>query len=133
MTDPRPLRTAQHEVARAATVTVSDVVEAGLHQTYHSVTVSSCAAREVTVLCHRHLPWVAFADPGRHQAFTPWFVQPPPWAEHFTWCGFTVLDLGFLLAPVAGADLSALGRVEREQVGYGKPRVIGEIAFNRWD
>ncbi|WP_326598158.1 hypothetical protein [Streptomyces sp. NBC_01803] len=95
--------------------------------------MTSVSGERVAVLCHRHVPWVAFAVPTEAAASRPRYLSPPTWADHFSWAGFTVLAPEFLDAPASEADLSALRPVEHEQVSCWKPATIGDIVFNDWD
>ncbi|WP_059010282.1 hypothetical protein [Streptomyces specialis] len=132
-TDLRRFTGACHAAARAASLDVREVAEARPYTTYYTASLTSVRGDHIIVVCHRHVPWVAFAAPDDRVALRERFLSPPQWADQFTWVGFTVLAPDFLQARASLADMSALTSSDRHQVRYWKPATIGDIVFNDWD
>lgn len=103
--------------------------------TYSCTALRGRDGRSVAVVvAHLHLPFVLPAEVAPCSAGVPGALSPEPeWAEVFTGFGFTVLDDATLRIPLAEVDLSALARVEREQVRVWRPATLGELLFNSWD
>ncbi|MFC7259402.1 hypothetical protein [Streptomyces lutosisoli] len=131
-TDMASFRSACFEAARGIGARVDELAFAGV-SSFHAVTVAGRGA-SLVVLCHDHLPVVAFTDtppvPGRPVAR---FVDPPAWAGSFGTVGYRVLHARDLSAPMTEVDLSELAKAELAQVRYWRPEVVGDLLFNWWD
>ncbi|MEU2389635.1 hypothetical protein [Streptomyces sp. NPDC007369] len=140
VTDMRAFRAALYEAARAAGGQVGEVEEQAYPRTFHtaSVVVQGTAGRaeraEHVVLCHAHLPWVAFVRERRDWYADPdGFLAAPPWAGAFAAAGLAVLTGGQLALPLDGVDTSALSRDEWRQVRHHRVTTLGGLLFNAWD
>lgn len=134
LTDRSALRSACASAARHARGRLGETVHRGT-DSFTTTALSAGAGQLVAVVvCHLHLPLVAFtAEPL--PPFTPVtaFIDPPTWAEAFTTEGFQVLDRGELQTPLPCVDLSALDPVELRQVRSWRPELLAELLFNSWD
>ncbi|MEE1752827.1 hypothetical protein [Streptomyces sp. SP18CS02] len=129
-TDLATFRTALYAAARAAGGTVGELEKQSYPCTFHTATVVD-GSGEFIILCHAHLPWIAFAQERRNW-YTEEFLAPPAWSETFGHLGFVVLDRAQLTMPLSGVDTSALSRNEwRAARSYGITTVGGAL-FNAW-
>ena len=90
---------------------------------------------QVTLLAHRHAPFLATAVPAAGSAPTTFVDDPrihaalslsPP-------APFRLLTLRELQAPLDLTGLTALDHAELEQISYWKPSTAGDLIFNYWD
>ncbi|MFD7630134.1 hypothetical protein ACFV7Q_29615 [Streptomyces sp. NPDC059851] len=137
-TDPRAFRAALYAAARAACGRVGEVEERAYPRTFHTASVGvhggAAERTEHIVLCHAHLPWVAFVRERRDWYADPdGFLDAPPWAGAFAAAGFTVLTGGQLAVPLAGVDTAVLSPVEWRQVRLYGVTTLGGLLFNAWD
>lgn len=102
-------------------------------RTFHTVTVTGHGTT-YGVVCHAHLPLVAFLDaPPQEGKPLSGFMDPPPWADAFEAAGLRPLPAGELDTPTTRLDLSDLTEAEHAQIRYWRPRTLGELLFNWWD
>ncbi|MFF8290004.1 hypothetical protein ACF068_12345 [Streptomyces sp. NPDC016309] len=129
-TDVRGFRTALYEAARVAGGRVGEVEERTYPLTFHTASVIDRAGEHV-VLCHAHLPWVAFGR-DRRNWYDEEFLDPPAWASAFTHVGFTVLDRERLATPLTDVDTSGFTRDEWRAVRLYRVTTLGGVLFNTW-
>ncbi|WP_157875840.1 hypothetical protein [Peterkaempfera griseoplana] len=87
-----------------------------------------------TVLCHAHLPVVAFTGtPPMPGLPVRDFMDVPLNTGGFEAEGLRVLSADELGTPVARLDLGDLARAERVQIRHWRPQVLGDLLFNWWD
>jgi hypothetical protein len=126
------LRSACREAARRIGGRVGEVVRAET-SSFHSVTVTGRVKTPV-VLCHAHLPVIAFAGvppvPGQPLSG---FVEAPPWADSFAAAGFRCLSVEELSTPMSRVDVAELAQAELAQIRYWRPEVLSDLLFNWWD
>lgn len=131
-TDPALFRTACFEAARRIGARVTALPLPGA-PSFYAVTLTTRAASH-TVLCHVHLPVVAFTltppAPGRTVCG---FVDPPDWAGGFEAAGLRGLSAECLDTPMSGVEVGDLSRAELAQIRYWRPEVLGDLLFNWWD
>jgi hypothetical protein len=131
-TDVTLFRSVCWEAARGIRGRVSELAGAGASN-FHSVTITSRLEAYV-VLCHAHLPIIAFASappvPGQPLSS---FVDPPPWVAGFEGVGFRCLPVEDLSTPMSGVDVTELAEVELTQIRYWHPGALSDLLFNWWD
>lgn len=131
-TDLTTFRSACWEAARRLGGRVGELPSAGA-ASFHSVTITS-RAEEYFVLCHAHLPVVAFTElppvPGQPPSH---FVNPLPWADTFEAVGFRCLQAEDLSLPMSKVDTAELAEAELTQIRYWRPQALSDLLFNRWD
>jgi len=125
-------RSACWDAARRIGGRVGELTPAGA-SSFHSATITS-RAEEHVVLCHAHLPVVAFTElppvPGQPLAR---FVNPPPWVDAFTAFGFRYLQVEDLSLPMSKVDVAELAEAELSQIRYWRPQALSDLLFNWWD
>ncbi|WP_053750255.1 hypothetical protein [Streptomyces sp. MMG1533] len=125
-------RAACFEAARAVGGRV-DILRIPGPSTFEAVTITG-RGESRTVLCHAHLPLVAFTDtppePGRPLSR---FVDPPSWADGFGAVGLRALRAGELSTPMSRVDVGELAAAELEQARYWQPDALSDLLFNWWD
>ncbi|PIB11412.1 hypothetical protein B1C81_04245 [Streptomyces sp. HG99] len=130
-TDLASFRSACFEATRGIGARTEELAFAGA-SSFHAVTIAGRAGSHA-VLCHDHLPLVAFTGtspvPGRPVSG---FVDPPAWAGGFDAVGLRALPTRDLNAPMASVDLSELANAELAQIRYWRPGVVGDLLFNWW-
>ncbi|MEV6123975.1 hypothetical protein AB0M23_26290 [Streptomyces sp. NPDC052077] len=131
VTGPRSFRAALYAAARAAGGRVGAFEHQEYPRTFHTASVVGRDG-ETVVLCHAHLPWVAFARERRNR-YAEEFLPPPPWAAAFTEAGLTVLGGDLLALPLARVDTSGWGRYEWRRVRLHGVHTLGGVLFNAWD
>ncbi|MCP9986382.1 hypothetical protein LUX01_06410 [Streptomyces sudanensis] len=131
-TDLTLFRSACWEAARRIGGRVGELPPAGA-SSFHSAAITS-RAEGLVVLCHAHLPVVAFTElrPVPGQPLTR-FVNPPPWADAFTAFGFRCLQVEDLSLPMSTVDVAELAEAELTQIRYWRPQSLGDLVFNWWD
>jgi hypothetical protein len=88
----------------------------------------------IAVLLNAHFPVVAFARPREDGEMQFRFIDAEPLAKVFKGLGcYEVLTSRQANRRLAPEDTLLLGRGEKDQVRYWRPRVIGDIVFNFWD
>ena len=131
--DVRAFTAVCHHAARAIGATVTGVAPARVAPSFHAVDIAE-AGHAVAVLRHVTVPFIAFARPRAGGDATLTFVNHPGLAAVLADLtdarALTVDQLG---TPLSQADLSALDRVEHDQIGYWKPATVGELLFHFWD
>ncbi|MFI2431373.1 hypothetical protein [Streptomyces sp. NPDC018693] len=131
-TDPALLRTICWEAARRVGGRVGELAWAAA-SSFYSVAITRRAETHV-VLCHAHLPVIAFADaapvPGRPLTG---FVDPPGWADGFSTVGFRCLSVEELRTPMSDVDATGLTEAELTQIRYWRPEALSDLLFNWWD
>ncbi|MGK4586212.1 hypothetical protein [Kitasatospora sp. HPMI-4] len=131
-TDVALFRHACAEAARGSQARLGELVPAGM-STFHWLSISD--QREVhVVLCHVHLPLVAFThvlpQPGQPVAG---FVDARMWAGGFEGAGLRLLTVQELGTPMDQVDLRSLSKAELAQIRYWRPEVLSDLLFNWWD
>ncbi|GAA3154321.1 hypothetical protein [Streptomyces echinatus] len=131
-TDATLFRSACWNAARGIGGRVSEPARAEA-SSFHWVIVTSRAAPYV-VLCHAHLPIVAFAaaSPVPGQPLSA-FVDPPPWGAGFEVAGFRCLLADHLNTPMSRLDVTGLAEAELMQIRYWRPEKLSDLLFNWWD
>ena len=122
-----------HYAARTLGATVTGVTPAGVTPDFHTVAVIA-DRRELEVLRHTVVPFVAFARPRPDGDLAIPFIDHPALAAAIT--GLTdvhVCTAAELDISLSRADLSALRPVEHDQIRYWQPATVGEVLFNFWD
>jgi len=129
--DFRSFARACHMAARAGSGRVERVEAASYPRNYHRA-ILRLGAAPVAVLCNAHHPWIAFAEASENLPlrFTDAVALAARFSDEFP-C--EVLDFTTLETHPDEAVLAGLGDAERKQVGYWRPRRIGDIIFNSWD
>ncbi|MFD3620269.1 hypothetical protein ACFWWT_34530 [Streptomyces sp. NPDC058676] len=131
-TDPKLFRAACFEAARGVRGR-ADVLTIPGPSTFEAATITG-RGEPCTVVCHTHLPLVAFTDtppePGRPLSR---FVDPPPWADAFGAVGLRALRVTELSTPMSTVDVEELSAGELEQVRYWRPDALSDLLFNWWD
>ncbi len=131
-TDVASFRSACFEAARGIGARVDEPAFVGT-SSFHAVTITGSVGAYV-VLCHAHLPLVAFTDtqpvPGRPVSG---FVDAPAWAGSFEAVGLRALLVDDLSAPMTRVDVSELPEAELIQIRYWRPEVLSDLLFNWWD
>lgn len=130
-TDRAAFRRACFETARGIGARVAEPPLAGV-AAFHAITLTTRAASH-TVLCHAHLPVVAFTVTPPAPGNVWDFVDPPDWARGFEAAGFQVLTARRLGTPMSRVDVGDLSLAELVQVRYWLPEVLGDLLFNWWD
>ncbi|MEV0241652.1 hypothetical protein AB0I06_17215 [Streptomyces sp. NPDC050674] len=130
-TDRRTFRAALYAAARAAQGHVGEMEEQAYPRTFHTTTVLE-GRGECIVLCHAHLPWIAFA-PERRDWYAEEFLTPPPWARTFVDFGFAVLDRARLTLPLTDIDTTVLTQGEWREIRLYGITTLGGVLFNAWD
>lgn len=130
-TDLRAFRAAWHAAARLADGQTGAFVRQAYPRSFHTATVAERNGTRV-VLCHAHLPLVAFAA-DQWQGHTVEFRDPPIWAHVFTDAGLTVMSEQLLNMPLSQVDTSELGQAEWTQIRAWHATRVGEVLFNSWD
>ncbi|MFE1314809.1 hypothetical protein [Streptomyces sp. NPDC058755] len=132
VTDVTLFRSVCWEAARRIGGRVSELAFAGA-SSFHALTITS-RAEEYVVLCHAHLPVIAFANvhpvPGQPLSG---FVDPPPWVDDLGVAGFRCLSVEDLRTPMAKVDVTELAEAELTQIRYWHPAVLSDLLFNWWD
>ncbi len=101
-------------------------------RSYYSCCITRPGHADITVLCHRYAPVVAFATGRGPNGFE--FTNDKGLAAAFE--GLAGVDAVELLAPLGSkieAIRSALLPSERKDLDYWKPIRIGDLIFNEWD
>lgn len=134
-TDVRAFRGACFAAAREATGRVLEYQPpADLYHTFHTTVIAQdWDIPTIAVLCHVHLPLVAFAEPFEHRQIPTTFPEPPSWAHVFTPFGFRVLSSAELNTPMDKTDTTALAELERSAIRDWAPDRAGNVLFNFWD
>lgn len=131
--EPTLFRAVCFAAAREAGGRLSEVAPA-TRRTFHSATVTEEHGRRLTVLCHAHLPLIAFTEgpvpPGDP---VPGFAPVPVWSDPFRTAGFRLLEADELATPMTRADVTALASTELAEIGYHQPERAGDALFNWWD
>lgn len=131
--DVRAFTAVCHHAARAIGGTVTGVTPAGVTPSFHTVDIAA-ARHHVAVLRHVTVPFIAFARPRGGDDATVTFVDHPGLAAVLdTLTDAQVLPADELQTPLSQADLTALDRVELDQIRYWTPATVGELMFNFWD
>ena len=130
-TDLQAFRAAWYTGARLAGGKPGELVRRTYSGSFHTATVHHRDGTQV-VLCHAHLPLVAFAADQR-QGCLDEFLDPPAWSDAFADLGFTVLAPALLNSPLSAADTSGLSRAEWVQIRAWRATGVGEVLFNSWD
>ncbi|MGW2116294.1 hypothetical protein [Streptomyces zhihengii] len=130
VTDLRAFRGALFTAARSAGGEAGEVERQTYPLSFHTAAVV-LREDEHVVLCHAHLPWIAFATERRNW-YTGQFGDPPPWASAFAEAGFDVLGREHLLTPLAEVDTSSLSRAEWHNVRTYGVDTLGGVLFNAW-
>ncbi|GAA4026066.1 hypothetical protein [Streptomyces plumbiresistens] len=132
-TDVRLFRAACFEAAGKAGGRRVDVLTFPGTSSFEAVTIAG-RGESRTVLCHAHLPLVAFTDtppePGRPLSG---FVDPPSWAEAFRAAGLRALRADELSTPMCRVDPAGLAEAELAQLRYWRPDTLSDLLFNWWD
>jgi len=120
-----------HMAARAGSGRVERVEAASYPRNYHRA-ILRLGAAPVAVLCNAHHPWIAFAVASENLPLR--FSDDVALAARFSDAfPCEVVDFTTLETHPDEAALAGLGDAERKQVGYWRPRRIGDIIFNSWD
>ncbi|MCT9076504.1 hypothetical protein [Streptomyces fulvoviolaceus] len=100
---------------------------------FHAVTITGRGHSHV-VLCHAHLPVVAFTDtlPVSGRPLSG-FVDPPTWVAGFEAVGLRPLPVDELSTPMSRVDVSELTKVELDEIRYWRPDALSDLLFNWWD
>ena len=130
-TDLQAFRAAWHTAARIADGRVGEFVRQAYPRSFHTATVADRNGTHV-VLCHAHLPLVAFAT-DRRPGYVDGFRVPPIWSNIFTDAGFTVMSVHLLNSPLSQVDTSDRRPAEWKQIRYWRATRLGEVLFNSWD
>ncbi|MDN3025432.1 hypothetical protein [Streptomyces sp. S.PB5] len=132
-TDIGLFRTACWEAARRVRGRVEEVSLPGGVRSFHVAALVGHGDPHV-VVCHAHLPSVAFLGeppvPGRPLSR---FADPPPWSDVFEHAGLRPLPVEYLATPMSRVDVSELADAELRQMRYWRPEVLGDLLFNWWD
>jgi len=130
-TDLQAFRAAWHTAARLADGQAGDFVRQTYPRSFHTATVAERNGTHV-VLCHSHLPLVAFAA-DQCQGHAVEFRDPPIWANIFTDASLTVMSEHLLNLPLSQVDTSDLGPAEWVQIRAWHATRLGVVLFNSWD
>jgi hypothetical protein len=130
-TDLQAFRAAWHTAARIAGGQVGEFVRQAYPRSFHTATAVDRNGTHV-VLCHAHLPLVAFAAEQRSGNVDE-FCDPPVWASVFAEAGFTVMSFQLLNLSLSQVDTSDLGPAEWMQIRHRRASRLGEVIFNSWD
>ncbi len=130
-TDLQAFRAAWHTAARISDGQVGELVRQTYPRSFHTATVAGRNGAHV-VLCHAHLPLVAFAADQR-PGYVDEFLGPPIWSNIFTDAGFTVMSAHLLNSPLSQVDTSDLSSAEWMQIQAWRATRLGEVLFNSWD
>jgi len=100
---------------------------------FHTATITDHRTRHV-VLCHRHLPVIAFTTvpptPGQPVSG---FVEPPSWQTSFAAAGLRTMTVTELNLPISQVDTSELAPAELAQIHHWRPALLSDLLFNWWD
>ncbi|WP_225448507.1 hypothetical protein [Streptacidiphilus sp. P02-A3a] len=129
--DLQAFRAAWHAAARLADGQAGELVRQAYPRSFHTATVADRNGTHV-VLCHAHLPLVAFAA-DQWRGHTVEFRDPPIWSNIFTDAGFMVMSERLLNSPLSQVDTSDLCSAEWIQIRYWRANRLGEVLFNSWD
>ncbi|MEU8893446.1 hypothetical protein [Streptomyces sp. NPDC048442] len=127
----RAFRAALHAAARAAGGSVVGPESPAYPLAFHTAAVTTRAGESI-LLCHAHLPWIAFVR-ERLWGYEDEFLAPPEWAGAFVGAGFEVLGREQLVVPLAEVDTSGLTEFERSRIRYHGTGTLGGVLFNAWD
>ncbi|MEU6059399.1 hypothetical protein [Streptomyces sp. NPDC047097] len=134
--DLRAFRGALYAEAREAGGRVGEFAEREYPRTFHTASVDHVEYGDegsgCVVLCHLHLPWVAFTA-ERRDWYDDHFLDPPSWAHAFVEAGFTVPDRAWLRTPLASLHRSILASTEWRAARFYGVSVLGGVLFNSWD
>jgi hypothetical protein len=130
-TDLQAFRAAWHTAARISYGQVGAFVRQTYPRSFHAATVTGRNGTHV-VLCHAHLPLVAFAADQR-PGHVDEFQDHPVWSSIFADAGFTVPSAHLLNSPLSQVDTSDLCPAEWMQIRYWRATRLGEVLFNSWD
>jgi hypothetical protein len=130
-TDLQAFRAAWHTAARISDGQVGEFVRQTYPRSFHTATVADRDGTHV-VLCHAHLPLVAFAADQR-PGYVDEFRAPPTWSNVFADAGFTVMSVHVLKSPLSQVDTSDLCPAEWMQIRAWRSTGLGEVLFNFWD
>ncbi|MEV7796943.1 hypothetical protein AB0O68_34045 [Streptomyces sp. NPDC087512] len=129
-TDVRGFRTALYAAARVIGGQVGEFEGQEHPLSFHTASVVARTGESV-VLCHAHLPWVAFARERRNW-YREEFLTPPSWAFPFAEAGFVVLSHEQLTTPLSAVDTSVLTPAEWRKVRSYNITTLGGVLFNAW-
>jgi hypothetical protein len=130
-TDLKAFRAAWQTAARIADGQVGEFVRQTYPRSFHAATVADRNGTHV-VLCHAHLPLVAFAADQR-PGYVDEFHDPPVWSNIFADAGFTVMSVHVLNSLLSQVDTSDLRPAEWVQIRAWRATRLGEVLFNSWD
>jgi hypothetical protein len=126
-------RSACWEAARRIRGRAADVPLPGAVRTFHASALVGRGGGHV-VVCHAHLPVVAFLDePPMAGRPLSGFVDRPSWSDVFERVGLRPLSVEYLGTPMLRVDVSELGDAELRQLRYWSPEVLSDLLFNWWD
>jgi hypothetical protein len=131
--DVKQFRDACHQAARDTGRQVKSVDESVEYENFHrAVLTSTHPDRSITVLCNHFVPLLAITEPApRYMCLL--FAEAPDLADAFAHTPFRLLTPAELNAPLTDAHLTALPRVERDQIRHWRPETVGQTLYNYWD
>ncbi|MFI5605925.1 hypothetical protein [Amycolatopsis sp. NPDC051903] len=132
-TDRKAFAAVSHDAARRLGATVEQITAPELYSTFHTATLTRRGQRRFAILCHRHVPVIALAEPLTGWGPVTVIEDPVSQAALATQTSFRLLTADELSTPLNRADLSALAKAELRQIAHWKPRTVSELLFNHWD
>ncbi|WP_119389919.1 hypothetical protein [Taklimakanibacter lacteus] len=124
------LKALSHEVARSVHGAITGSAADDLvGRNFHSFRLEGRGLRVVILLNAFH-PLVGFAETEAHE---PIFADIPDSFHGQNRGAFTFLGKEILTSPPDHASVRELASTEMEQMGYWRPRRLGDIIFNHWD
>ena len=133
--DAREFKQACHLVAQAEGGTVDGLELKPIGRRYFGATIRT-GSDHLSVLCNSIYPYLAFVPPNGFGLDAPElaFVEPNDLAATFaSVTKFQPLDTIWLQTDLSSDALAELAHSERRQLGYWKPKRIGDVIFNDWD
>ncbi|QRP45432.1 hypothetical protein [Amycolatopsis sp. FDAARGOS 1241] len=134
-TDRKAFAALTHDTARLLGATVEQITAPELYSTFHTATLTHRGQqqRRFAIVCHRHVPVLALAEPVTGWGPVTIIEDAVIQAALATQTSFRLLTIDELTSPLNRADLSALAKAELRQIAHWKPRTISDLLFNHWD
>jgi len=132
---PVEFKRACYAVAQADGGSIEGFDASLISRNFYMATLKTSTDRFV-VLCNCIHPYLAFMcfDPAFVRLGCVPFTEPTHLGALFAaLTKFEPLDAGWLMSELQDYMLESLTTVEREQVRYWKPTIVGEVVFHNWD